>query len=291
MPRDVKPLLEAVVRNVTFEAEHLVAAARVSISIERGVLDLFAQRVERAGEQGVISEVFAREAAHRVLRTCEHLRPDELGRALMQGLNLAMERAGLPTLPEREARRGLNVILSQWPNLLRDALRRAVGACIEPVEAAPLPEEWQSSTPLEPSPLNLYGVMPRGLNSWELAFAQWLDRQPRRVLWWVRNEPRPNSPDDWGVRIALPDSRGGFYPDFVVCVDGRRAGLLLAETKERMESEDTLIKSRTEHRAYGRVLMIAWQAQHERFMRYEFDFATGFNVARGALEEQHLVDH
>lgn len=291
MPRDAKPLLEAVARNVSFAERHLLLARRVSVAVEQRDVELFSQQARFAEAQGEISEFYAREAAHRVLRTCDHLAPDALGRALIERLQAAMASAGLPALTEREARRGLNVILSQSPELLRDALRRAVGACVEPVHAAPLPHEWPSPVALEPSPLNLYGVMPRGMNSWETAFARWLDRQSQYVEWWLRNVPNPNSPNDWGSRIALPDARGGFYPDFVIGVRGRKAGLLLAETKERMESEDTLIKSRTEHRSYGRVLMIAWQEQHERFIRFEFDFATGFNVAKGVLEQQHLVDH
>jgi len=31
--------------------------------------------------------------------------------------------------------------------------------------------------------LNVYGVMPGGLNKWEQAFARWLHKQPDRVIW------------------------------------------------------------------------------------------------------------
>jgi len=76
----------------------------------------------------------------------------------------------------------------------------------------------------------------------------------------------------------------------VVCVHGRKAGMLLAETKERMHSEDTEAKSRTEHAAYDRALMLAWEEEQARFLRYEFDFGMGRNVPRGKLEPEHLVD-
>lgn len=99
----------------------------------------------------------------------------------------------------------------------------------------------------------------------------WLDQQPR-VLWWTRNLPRPNASDDWSARIVLPDSGRGYYPDFVVCVEGRRKpdGIALTDTKERIESEDSAAKSRSEHREYGRALMVSYDANSDRFLRVEF---------------------
>lgn len=292
MPRDVAPLLADIVRNANFTNEHLLAAVGSHrLEIERQERELFEGRAaRRTAEQGVISEFLAREQAHRVLSICGHIPPADFGRAMMAKLNASLERAGHDPLPERDLRRALNVVLSRWPEIARDAVRRGMSACLEAVPAAPLPVAWESPVPLIESPLNAYGVMPAGMNSWEQAFARWLDRQPERVIWWLRNVPRPNSANDWGVRIELPESRAGFYPDFVVCVDGRKAEMLLAETKERMLSEDTETKTRSEHARYGRALMLAWQEEHARFIRYEYDPSIGRNVPRGRLEPEHLVD-
>ena len=143
-----------------------------------------------------------------------------------------------------------------------------MGACAEVVDAHDLPASWDSPVPLSDSTRNLYGCMPHGLNGWELQFANWLDRQ-ERVLWWTRNLPRPNAADDWSVRIVLPETGRGFYPDFVICVDGRKQpqGIGLAETKERIESNGSGIKSRTEHREYGRALMLTYDVERDRFLK------------------------
>ena len=186
--------------------------------------------------------------------------------------------------------RALNVILVQWPTLLKDELRRAVGSCADVVDAWDLPLAWESEMPLSASPLNLYGCMPQGLNTWELAFADWLDRQ-ERVLWWTRNLPRPNAHDDWSVRIVLPETGRGYYPDFVVCVEGRKqpGGIGLAETKERTETEDSAAKSRTEHREYGRALMLSYDRAADRFLRVEYSPDTGRNREMGPLRPEDLI--
>jgi len=205
MPRNVQPLLEAIVRNVNFTEAHLYAARQVTLEIEREERELFEGRVaRRMAAQGVISEFLAREQAHRVLSICEHIAPADFGRALMAKLNASLERDGQPVLPERELRRALNIVLSRWPEIAKDAVRRGISASLEATPAAPLPVEWESPVPLMESLLNVYGRMPDGLNKWEQAFARWLDKQPDRVIWWLRNVPRPNALNDWGVRIELP---------------------------------------------------------------------------------------
>lgn len=111
------------------------------------------------------------------------------------------------------------------------------------------------------------------------------------VLWWTRNLPRPNAVDDWSVRIVLPESGRGYYPDFVVCIDDRKHsnGIGLAETKERTETEDSSAKSRTEHREYGRALMVSYDADADRFIRVEFAPELGRNRAMGPLRPGDLI--
>ena len=54
--------------------------------------------------------------------------------------------------------------------------------------------------------------------------------------------PSPEWPTP-GRRIMLPETGTGFFPDFVVCVDGRKKPdeIALADTKERIAAEDALV--------------------------------------------------
>jgi type III restriction enzyme len=291
MPRDTRPLLQELVRAVRFTSEQLLAARAVSMPVERRETEIFEGYIQRrTEEQGVISEVFARQSAHKVLSVCDSIAPADLGRALMEKLAAELAKAGLEPLDERLLRKGLHVVLGRWPELTREALRKAMAACTEVVDAAPLPEVWESPEALLESPLNLYGVIPQGLNTWEEAFAKWLDRQSDMVRWWTRNPSQPNAHNDWSVRIVLPETGRGFYPDFVVAVDGRKSGLLLAETKERVDSADTEAKTRTEHREYGRALMLAYDTLRAQFYRYEYAFEQQRNKEVGLLRLDDLRD-
>jgi hypothetical protein len=291
MPRDTKPLLAAIARAVRFTPEQLLAARRATMPIERREEELFEGRMARRMEaQGVISELFATQAAHKVLSVCDHIPFADLGRALMARLNSQLQEQGQESLDEKALRRALHVILGQWPEITRVALRKAMASCADVIDAAPLPEFWESETRLLDSPLNLYSVLPQGLNTWEQPFAEWLDRQDGTVLWWIRNLPRPNAAEDWSVRIVLPENGKGFYPDFVVCVSGRKSGIALAETKERVDSSDTETKTRTEHREYGRALMLAYDKPRDRFYRYEYSFERAANYETGLLRLEDLLE-
>ena len=56
-----------------------------------------------------------------------------------------------------------DAILVRSPQLCRETMNRAMARCTVVVDAADLPETWDSEVPLEPSPLNLYGHRPTGL--------------------------------------------------------------------------------------------------------------------------------
>ncbi len=179
MPRDLDGLLDALVRHVRFGPEHFAAASRVGVAVERREADLFdpAQQ-RRVQEQSAISDLFARATAHERLRVSAHLDPAEVGRRLQSALADALGSDGQEVPPERVLRRALNVVLVQFPTLLSDAMRRAMAACAEVVDASELPEAWGSAEPLPDLLRNLYGVMPAGLNRWEARFADQLDTWP-----------------------------------------------------------------------------------------------------------------
>ncbi len=292
MPADVAPLLGALVRHVRFGAEERGIVEQVRAEVERRERDVFdplAPEARRA-EQAAISDLLAREGALRALRVSSYIDPAELARQLLGALRASFDREGVRVPDEKAMRRGLNVILTRNPRLCKDALKRAMAAHVEVVDAADLPSVLSSPVRLPPSPRNLYGVVPTGMNTWERAFADWLDRQSN-VLWWVRNAQRDGAANGWGVRIVLAEDGRGYWPDFVVCVEGRKRGdgVALAETKERISTYDSELKSRTEHREYGRALMLTYDPSRDRFERVEYDRALDRNRVVGLLEPSDLL--
>ena len=278
---------------VRFGPEEFATVRRDRVEVERREADVFDATLPEArrGEQAAISDLLAREGAMRALRVSDHIDPMELARRLLSALRAAFEQDGQTPPEEKALRRGLNVVLARNPRLCKDALKRAMAAHVEVVDAADLPKNLSSSVALPRSPRNLYGVLPAGMNSWERAFADWLDRQPN-VLWWLRNAQRDGHANGWGVRIVLPEDGRGYWPDFVVCVEGRKKGnrVALAETKERIETYDSEAKSRTEHREYGRALMLTYDPQQDRFERVEFIPALARNQAVGLLTRHDLLE-
>ena len=192
--------------------------------VERRETDLLsdAAATRRVAEQAVISELFAQENAFRALRVSDYIGIQDLARRLLERLRLAIEQAGEEPPEERLLRRGLNVILVCSPQLCREAMKRAMARCTEVVDAADLPETWDSEVPLEPSPLNLYGHRPTGLNTWEAPFADWLDRQSGSVIWWLRNKPQPRSRDAWAYALSCRKlALVSFRTSSSVSTDGR----------------------------------------------------------------------
>ena len=102
------------------------------------------------------------------------------------------------------------MLLSQHPELLRDAELAAMAKAAEIRSADRLPLAINSETPLSGSKLNVYGVMPPELNTWERQFGEYLDADDNGiVLWWHRNLPQK----PWSINVLLESGRG-FSPRF-----------------------------------------------------------------------------
>ncbi|MEI6178425.1 MAG: hypothetical protein WCS43_16155 [Verrucomicrobiota bacterium] len=73
------------------------------------------------------------------------------------------------------------------------------------------------------------------------------------VNWWHRNQPHK----PWAVNVLLPDGRG-FFPDFLVGVNGRKTEdhVLLAEPKFHFERALEAPKADVAHGSYGKVLVL-----------------------------------
>ncbi len=229
------------------------------VPVERRTLDVFTHDIQREFNFAAdLSVDRAAVLAEKILCKSKVFDSRELRQALLRKMEAvlreeAMEQADAP---DRVAH-FLNVILAAHPELLQEAQKEALATTAELLEADELPPELVSDAPLPISPRNIYGVTPAELNSWERDFADLLDRDANNLVhWWHRNLPRK----PWSVNVLLPDGRG-FYPDFIVGVEGRRTedNALLAEPKFAFERTDEAPKVQAEHRAYGRVLVLHLQ--------------------------------
>jgi type III restriction enzyme len=247
----------------------LLEAMKNNIPVEKRTLDVFAQTIQQ--EFNFAADLSASEAAKKAYDAlCKNktFDPRELRRALLRKLEAVMrdEMKDEASDPEKVAH-FLNVILATHPELLWEAQKKALAAHMEIQEAEALPAEIASHEPLQRSPRNLYEVMPPGLNGWERDFAQLLDHDPHRLVnWWHRNPP--DKP--WSVNVLMPSGKG-FYPDFIIGIEGRKTedGALLADPKERFETSQEAPKVLAEHQVYGRVLILAKDGV--RWMTVGFD--------------------
>ena len=155
----------------------------------------------------------------------------------------------------------LDLVLVRRPSLLRDAYRSMRRDHVKDIDV-PLPAELHSDLRLRPANRALYGVFPPGLNGDELAIAEQLDASPL-VRWWHRNTPQR------GLGLYRWDDGAGFYPDFVVCVEGRPgSGIALLEPKgEHLWGKDSEVdKSAAVHPDHGRVFMVGRRRGEHAFV-------------------------
>jgi len=257
-PADNEVTEEDCAQRFIVSTRDLLEAMKNNIPVERRTLDVFAQTIQQ--EFNFAAELSADEAAwlaNKVLCKDGTMDARELRLALLRKLAAVMREQEMEEAandPDK-VRHFLNVILATHPELLTAAMKQAVAAHMEIMEAAELPGEITSTEPLQKSPRNLYAVMPPGLNGWERDFAELLDHDPHKLVnWWHRNPP--DKP--WSVNVLMPNGRG-FYPDFIIGIEGRNTenGALLADPKDRFETSREAPKVLAKHQAYGRVLILA----------------------------------
>lgn len=256
-PADNEVTEEACAEHFIVSTRDLLEAMRNNIPVEKRTLDVFAQTIQQ--EFNFAADLSADEAArlaNKVLCKDGTLDARELRRALLCRMESVMrENAPEEVADPDKVLRLLNVILATHPELLTEAVKKAVAAHMEIQAAAELPAEITSVEPLQKSPRNLYSVMPAGLNGWEKDFAEMLDHDPHRLVkWWHRNP----SDKDWSVNVLMSNGRG-FYPDFIIGIEGRETedGALLADPKDRFETSREAPKVLAQHQTYGRVMILA----------------------------------
>lgn len=269
-------------------ARDLLEAMTRRIDVQRRTLEVFTHQLEfdMVGAELNPSELARR--AERILLASPMFDAKALREVLEQKVA-----AMLPSLAPGETHdsesvaRFLDAILARHPDLLKRAQRAAISATLEVRMAEALPDEIVSDSGLATSARNVYGVYPDKLNTWEMAFAKWLDGDTLGVVrWWHRNLPH----QPWSVNVPLPDGRG-FFPDFVVGINGRQTedGGLLADPKWGFDRQDEAPKSGAHHPSYGNVLVLSrdrdirwltvrYDAEHDRaYVDREFHLSDAVN--------------
>lgn len=237
-----------------------------------------------SGARSRPEELHARAAQEEIDRQAQRTLLDLVGdglldvRGLYQELQAALRRAylrrGMTEAAESSERlkSGLHKILTLRPTALRRAILAASGRHLEVIEAAPLPHETDDPG-TGPARLNLYGIFPSDLNTWERKFAELLDNDPSgAVAWWHRNPVRrPHS-----VAVPLPGQRrqSAYFPDFAVGVPARRRtqGIALIEIKRDLNDEqgDARAKVQVEHPVYREIIMLHQDKNHDwRIVEYD----------------------
>ncbi|SFO44952.1 DEAD/DEAH box helicase [Sphingomonas sp. OK281] len=259
-PRAEEAIMACVADTIDFGPAALQMLSRSGVSVVRRTAEAFTNGPDRLSRDEVLADLAVRNlvvGGQTALFENDHVNGRSLLPALARRLTVECRRAGIAEWISSPARaeEGVCRIVGSDPMLLRRAVRECLARNVEVVTAAALPSEIVSSSPLPRSRLNVYGVVPKGLNNWERAFVAVLDDDVSdTVTWWHRNEPR--KPE--AVSICAPGTRYNYYPDFVVGVRGRRSehSVILVETKHQTNSEDSMAKARAEHSQYGRVMML-----------------------------------
>ena len=169
-------------------------------------------------------------------------------------------------------------ILALRPSLLYDAISSVFARHTIERLASPLPETVDSESSLTTSRLNLYGIYPEDLNTWERPFAELLDSDMSGIVrWWHRNPVRKQ----WSVHLPIP-GHGQFYPDFVVGVEGRLRGngVILVEIKHQINDPEgnAAAKAAARHPTYGPVLMLYWNEPSSEWRVVSYDETYDKNV-------------
>jgi type III restriction enzyme len=264
MPIGTDALVACIGATVAIGDKEIAAGMRAKTAVVRREEEIFTRSVNDTAYQAQLSESEIARRAQRVLFEPDYLDPRELHAVLVQRLETEYQSRGIDT-DKALVERALDLILVASPSLVRQAARQCAAKYAEVVDAAPLPDYIVQPPGVRTSRLNLYGVMPAGLNRDELAFVELLDSDlTGTVEWWHRNEPRK----PWSIGLILPNG-AQYFPDFVVKVKDRAFGdgLLLVEIKgdHILNSGDTQDKVLASHQVYRRPMMLSREADG-RFM-------------------------
>jgi len=262
-------IVRDIVARFRFDEDALLVAQQAATTILMEEIEIFGNHRERPEE--IRADLAQREIDAKAQQTL--FKADDfdvidlraLHQALADQLRKEFERKNIDHLfdTEDKIRAGLHKILALRPQQLKRAISETVAQHTVSETCAPIPSELTSFVSLDPARLNLYGVFPDDLNTWERPFAEYLDDDlTGTVLWWHRNP----SQKPFSVSMPLP-GQPDFYPDFVVGIKDRKLGngILLMETKRVINDQErnALVKAQAEHPDYGKIMMIYWEEKRE----------------------------
>jgi hypothetical protein len=167
-------------------SREILRAVVAQVKVEKRTLEVFTHQIELDFTNAVMDPDQAARIALKVLTKNESFDARELRRALLRKLRatlleLAMDEAD----DDEKVCHMLNVILCGRPDLLYNAQKAALATHCEVEHAEEgLPLAMENESPLPTSRLNVYGVMPPGLNTWERPFADLLDRDTQKIVRW-----------------------------------------------------------------------------------------------------------
>lgn len=188
----------------------------------------------------------------------------EFRQRLLQCFARAIENSGAAVPDEDELEDQLDLVLVRNPRLLRDARKRVRHADLR-INAVKLTGEIGSDLPLQRAQRNVYGVFPPGLNPDERRVAELLDGHAL-VRWWHRN---PSQKPGESVALYGWDDGDGFFPDFLVSVQGRETpgGIALLEVKgpQLWGFNKEPDKAEAVHPDYGRVFVTGHRRDQSDF--------------------------
>ncbi|MCB1569438.1 MAG: helicase SNF2, partial [Xanthomonadales bacterium] len=225
---------ERVAALVDFSAQVLASQQGEWAQVERKSRDMFDGRhlSESPEEDSIIlAQLDAAAVAGRVERQFGlfgELQHNKLLHALTNHFRESLKRNNIrPPEDAEDLDHRLDLVLAHHPKLLRAAFKRARLDDLYTREVE-LPALAAFDAAGIESRRNAYGRYPDDLNNDEYAFAKLLDAEPS-VRWWHRNPVRQPS----SVALFGWDHGAGFYPDFVVSVEGRKTqdNIVLVEIK------------------------------------------------------------
>lgn len=250
-------------------AREVLEAMAGWINVQRRTLEVFTHQMEFDLVGAELDPVELARRAEKTLLASTMFDAKALRELLERKIATTLHELAMKEADDEEAvARFLDTLLARHPELLTKAQKAAITATLEVRMAADLPCELTSESGLTTSARNVYGVYPEGLNTWEQAFAKWLDGDTLGIVqWWHRNLPRL----PWSVNVPLPDGRG-FFPDFVVGINGRKTedGALLADPKWGFDRMEEAPKAGARHPAYGSVLVL-YRERDARWLTVRYD--------------------
>lgn len=270
LPTDYDGLAEDVVNTFLFSEPMLLAGQRDVVQVTRKTMEVFSGDTQKERIQAHLSHQQIALIAQKMLFDLDGPNPELIREGLRRKLREAYHSQGIAALSTDSELldHALWLILATYPLSLRSAMKQCLNRYAPVGDTfGPLPEELLFSEQQVPSECNAYNIMPPDLNTWERDFAKLLDDDTTGVVkWWHRNKPWLHE----SVCVPRP-SGAAYFPDFVVCLAGRKKGdgILLVETKERVYDPVAEEKVDAEHKFYGRPLMLT--LENGRFMSVRFN--------------------